>query len=161
MVDSHPKLEFAILRVEESYRIRLTQPLLRRVAWITGGEPVSGWLLVGSPGRCRLLSASEVGSDPHLQSLKMRITAEANTRSASPLDFHDEVSVALAARLLEVQITPPEPGWRLTIPRPIAAIMQIRPKESEVAGVFVQEHIELWTIETLRSSVARALTEIL
>lgn len=161
MVDSQPKLEFSILRVEESYRIRLTQPLIRRVAWITGAEPVSGWLLMGDPGRCRLLSASEVGSDPHLQSLKMRIIAEANTRSTNLLDFHDEFSVALAVRLLEVQITPPEPGWRLTLPRPIAAIMQVRPKESDVAGVFFQEHIEIWTVETLRSSVARPLTEIL
>jgi hypothetical protein len=161
MVENQPKLEFAILRVEESYRIRLTQPLLRRVAWITGVEPVSAWLLVGSPGRCRLLSSSEVGSDPLLQSLKMRITAEAGTRNANPLDFHDEVSVALAVRLLEVQITPPEPGWRLTLPRPIAAIMQVRPKESDVAGVFFQEHIEIWTVEMLRSSVARPLTEIL
>jgi len=161
MVDGQPKLEFAILRVEESYRIRLAQPLVRRVAWIAGNEPVSAWLLLGSPGRCRLLSASEVGGDPHLQSLKTRIAAEANTRSTNPLDFHDEVSVALAARLMEVQITPPEPGWRLTLPRPIAAIMQVRPKESDVAGVFVQEHIEVWTMETLRSSVARSLTDIL
>lgn len=161
MVENQPKLEFAILRVEESYRIRLPQPLSRRVAWITGSEPVPGWLLVGSPGRCRLLAASEVGNDPNLQSLRTRIATEASTRGTNRLEFHDEVSVALAARLLEVQITPPEPGWRLTLPRPIAAIMQVRPKESDVAAVFVQEHIEIWTIETLRSSVSRSLTEIL
>jgi hypothetical protein len=47
------------------------------------------------------------------------------------------------------------------LPRSIATIMQIRPGESDIAAVFLQGHIELWTIETLRSSVTTPLTQII
>ncbi len=160
MVDQS-NLEPSILRVEESYRIRLPQPLVRRVGWIAGNQAIGGWLLVDGPGRCRLFSASEADSDPNLQLLSARVSAEVNATRDNALEFHNEVSLALAFRLLPVQITPPEPGWRLTLPRLIAAIMQVRPGESEVAALFFQGHIELWTIETLRTAVVPRLTEIL
>jgi hypothetical protein len=116
---------------------------------------------MGSPGRCRLHSGAEVDNDTNFQSLRARIDAELNAPSTNALDFSDEVSVALALRLVSVQITPPEPGWRLMLPRSIATIMQIRPGESDIAAVFLQGHIELWTIETLRSSVTTPLTQII
>jgi len=147
--------------VDKHYRIVLPQTLLQQVGWITGKQPHDGWLLIGSPGRCRLLSATEVDSDANFQSLRARIAAELNAPSTNALEFHDEVSVALALRLVSVQITPPGPGWRLTLPKPIATIMQIRPGESDVAALVLQDHIELWTIETLRSSVATPLTQII
>jgi len=153
--------ESSILSVDKSYRIKIPESLVRRVGWITGDKPHAGWLLMGGPGRCRLLSAGEVDNHPDLQSLRARIEAELNTPSTNAFEFHDEASVGLALRLVPVQITPPEPGWRLTPPRPIAAIMQIRPGESDVAALFFQGHIEIWTIETLRSSVSTALTQII
>jgi hypothetical protein len=131
------------------------------VGWITGDRPVSAWLLLGSPGRCRLLSESEVDADHDLLSLRERITAEISASIATLIEFHDEVSTALALRLLPVQMTPPKPGWRITLPREIAAIMRVRPGESDLAALFTQNHIELWTIEVLRSAVSPPLTEIL
>ncbi len=116
---------------------------------------------MGSPGRCRLLSSTEVDKEADFQSLRARIDAELNAPSTDPLEFSDEVSVGLALRLMSVQIKPPDPAWRLTLPKPIASIMQIRPGESDVAALFLQGHIELWTIETLRSAVTPPLTEII
>jgi hypothetical protein len=81
--------------------------------------------------------------------------------SHNPLEFQDEVSAALAFRLMAVEITPRKPGWRLTIPRPVAAIMNIRPKDSDIAALFLQKHIELWTIDALRSAVNMPLTQII
>jgi len=109
-----------------------------------------------------LVSAAEVDSDPALQSLKARIAEELDARGNSALEFEGEVSVALIVRLVEVQLTHHEKsGWRLTLPRPIAAIMQLRPSESSLAAFFLQGHIEFWTMETLRSSVSTPLTEII
>ncbi len=154
--------EASILAVEASYRIRLPQPLCKRLSWIVGDQPLTAWLLLGSPGRCRLVSAAEVDSDPALQSLKARIAEELDARSTSALEFQGEVSAALIVRLLQVQLTRHETsGWRLTLPRPIAAIMQLHPSESSLAAFFLQDHIELWTMETLRSSVSTPLTEII
>lgn len=108
-----------------------------------------------------MLSTAEVDNDGDLQSLRARIDAELNVVSTSALEFNDEVSVALALRLVPVQIAPPKPAWRLMLPRPIAAIMQIRPGDSDVALLFLYGHIELWTIETLRSVVTTPLTQII
>ncbi len=126
-----------------------------------GDQPLYGWLLLDSPGRCRLLSAAEVENDPNFQSLRARIGAELNAPSSNLLEFQDEVSVALSLRVVPVEIAPPKPGWRLTLPRPIAAIMHIHPGVSEVAAFLLQGHIELWTIETLRSSVTTPLIRII
>jgi hypothetical protein len=154
-------LEANILSVDEAYRVTLPQSLCRQSDWISGDQPHSAWLLLGNSGRCRLLSATEVESDPTLQSLQARTTLELTEPSHNPLEFQDEVSAALAFRLMAVEITPRKPGWRLTLPRPVAAIMNIRPKDSDVAALFLQKHIELWTIEALRSAVNMPLTQII
>jgi hypothetical protein len=149
------------VKVDKSYRIVLPVALSQQVAWIAGDDPLFGWLLIGNPGRCRLLSPAEVENDAAVQSLLARIDAELSTIGSSMLDFHDEPSLALALRLVQVRIAPPEPGRRLTLPKAIAAIMQIRPGESEIALWFLHGHIELWTIETLRSAVSTPLTDII
>lgn len=160
--DNEAKSEANIIAVEKSYRIRFPQPLCKRVGWIVGDQPLAAWLLVGSPGRCRLLSAAEVSRDPDLQSLKAGIAEVLNAPSAGALEFQTEVSAGLTVRLAQVQLTRHETsGWRLTLPRPVAVIMQLRPAESSLAAFFLQDHIELWTMETLRSSVSTPLTEII
>jgi hypothetical protein len=158
---NQPTLEFSTVAVGSDLRIKIPKSLLPLASWITGDQPVSAWLLVGSPGRCRLLSATEVDANPNLSSLRDRIATELNTPSNNALEFRDKTSVALAVRLVPVRITPPDPGWRLALPGLIAAIMQIRPGESEIAALFVHGHIELWTIETLRAAVTTPLTEII
>jgi hypothetical protein len=154
-------LEYSILRVEASYRIRLPVPLLRRAGWVARDQPLDGWLLVGSPGRCKLLSVSDAENDANFQALLARISAELGIASTNSLAFHDEPSVALALRLVPIQITPPEPGWRLTLPRPIAAVMRITAGKSDIAALLFQGHIELWTIETLTSAMSIPLTELI
>jgi hypothetical protein len=69
--------------------------------------------------------------------------------------------VVLGLRLQPVEITPPGPGWRLAFPKTLATIMQICPKETSVALLDLQEHIEIWTLELLRASATKPLTEIL
>jgi hypothetical protein len=150
-----------IVKVDKSCRIILPVALSQQVDWIAGDDALFGWLLMGNSGRCRLLSLAEVENDTATQALRARIDAELRTVGSSMLEFHDEASLALALRLVQVRIAPPEPGRRLTLPKAIAAIMQIRPGESEVALWFLHGHIELWTIETLRSAVTTPLTEII
>jgi hypothetical protein len=149
-----------IVKVDKSCRIILPAALSRQIAWIAGDAPLFGWLLMGSPGRCRLLSSAEVERDAAAQTLRTRIDAELRTVESGTLDFRDEASLALALRLVQVRIAPPEPGWRFTLPRATAAIMRIRPGEDEVALWFLHGHIELWTIEALRSAVGTPLAEI-
>lgn len=151
--------ESSILRVDKSYRITLPQSLWQHVNWIRGDEPAKAWLAMENPGRCRLLSASDAESDASVKSLKARIEAELNRPIPNPLEFHDEAAIALALRLVSVQVTPPQPGWRLTFPRPIAAIMGLRPGESDIAGLFLHGYIEFWSVEVLRAAANTPLIQ--
>jgi hypothetical protein len=161
MEDTEAFQHASILTVEASYRIRLPQPLCNRVGWIVGDEPIVAWLLMGSSCRCRLFSGAEVDSDPDLRSLKDRIAEELKAAYDSPIEFQDVTALTLTLRLAQVQIKRHETsGWRLTLPRPIAAIMQLRPGESSLAVLIVQDHIELLTIEVLRASANAPLTNL-
>jgi hypothetical protein len=153
--------ESTTISVGKDLRVKLPQSFLPRVEWITGKQPLDAWLLVANAGRCRLISAAEVENDRNLQNLHARILAEIGAPTASAIEFHDEVSLALGLRLLPVEISPPDPGWRLMLPRILAAIMLIRPGESELGALLVQGHIEFWTVEELRSAVSPSLTQIL
>jgi hypothetical protein len=75
-------------------------------------------------------------------------------------DFRDEASAILGLRLFSIEINAPGPGWRLTIPKPLAAIMQVRPKESTVAMLLSGGHIEIWTLDLIRASVRVPLSEL-
>jgi hypothetical protein len=154
-------LESSIVRVDKYYRVVIPQAIGQRAGWVAGDQPLNAWILLGDCGRCRLMSAPQVEADTSLQSLRARIALEVDERTPNPVEFQDKVSLALALRLLPVQVTPPPPAWRLALPRPIAAIMGIRPGESDVALLFFHGHIELWTIETLRSAVATPLTDFI
>lgn len=150
-----------IVKVDKSCRLFIPTALAHRVDWITGEDSISGWLVVGTPGRCRLLSSADVENDATARSLRARIEADMRTGGSSILEFQDETALALGLRLIQVRLAPPEPGWRLTLPRAIAAIMQIQPGESEVALWLIHGRIELWTIQTLRSALTTPITEIL
>ena len=150
-----------VVKVDTSYRIVLPAALSKLVPWIVGDELLFGWLLMGSPGRYKLLSPAEIESDAATQSLRNRIGAELSAGGGSMLEFHDEASLALALRLVQVRIAPPDPGRRLTLPKVVAAMMQIRPGETDLAVWFLHGHIELWTIETLRSAATPQLSDFI
>src|ERR1039458_170522 len=105
-------MECTIVKVDQDNRILLPQGLLRHAKWITGNEPLSAWLLVGSPGRCRLLSSTDVEDDATCQILRATVDAETIQPTVAASEFRDEASVALGLRLLPIEITPRGPGWR-------------------------------------------------
>ena len=160
-VETNPDIEYYIVRVDTSYRVRLPVTLLKQGGWATNTQPIEACLLVGAPGRCRLLPAPELKNDPALQKLQARATAELTSRNANSLVFGDDSSVALALRLQLVKLFPFETAWRFTLPRSLAAVMQIMPGKSDIAALFLQGHIELWTIATLASAMSTPLTELI
>jgi hypothetical protein len=151
----------AILKVDQNHRVFLPETDLKGAGWVLGDVPLRGWLLVGGPGRCRLLSSAEFDGDPSCLSLRAAIDAAIGNPVKNAIEFPDEASAALSLRLFAIEVAPPGPGWRLTLPRPLAAIMQIRPKESSVALLHFQKYLEIWTLEALRASLAVPLAEMI
>lgn len=128
---------------------------------MTGVYALDGWLLVGSADRCRILSNIELDSDPELQKLQANITNEINTSSDSVLDFRAARLAALSLRLVPIEIKRYGPRWRFVIPQIVAVAMKIHPTESDVAALFLDGHIELWTIEMLRVAFDHPLSQLL
>lgn len=128
---------------------------------MTGVQTLEGWLLIGSADRCRILSTDEFSSDFELQKLQASITEEINTSSDSVFDFRAASLVALPLRLVPIELKPYGPRWRFVIPQIVAVAMKIHATESDVAALFLDEHIELWTIEMLRTAFDRPLSQLL
>jgi hypothetical protein len=150
-------MECSIVKIDQSYRFVLPQALSRSIGWLRGDDAVSALLLLGGPGRCRLLSEAEAESDASCRFLRS-IPDAGELRSLA--DFDEAATETLGLRLHSVEISPPGPGWRLTIPRALAAIMQIEPKES-IALLTLHKRIEIWTIGELRAAVASPLSDII
>ena len=111
-------MECTIVKVQKDYRIFLPEPYLAGTGWTLGDEPLKGWLLVAGPGRCRLLSSAEFDGDPACKSLLSAIDAEIDRPADNAVELRDAESVALGLRLIPIEISPPGPGWRLTLPKP-------------------------------------------
>jgi hypothetical protein len=154
-------MEFTVAKVEKDYRIFLPQPVLKCAEWISGNRRLTGWLLVGDQGRCRLLSPAVVDNDADYRSLRTAISTEHEQPEGGPLEFREEASMALVLRLQPVDVAPPGPGWRLTFPKVLAAIMRIRAKEDSVALLYSPGHVEIWSLDTLRASVSTPLSDLI
>jgi hypothetical protein len=153
-------MECSILKVDRSCRILLSKDILERAGWVPGDEPLKGWIVVGGPGRCRLLSSAEFEGDKGCLALKAAIDAELDQPTGSAIEFRDDALAVLGVRLIPIEIAPPGPGWRITLPRCLIEITRIRPGESSVALIFFHEHVEIWTLETLRAATAVPLAEL-
>lgn len=128
---------------------------------MTGVQALDGWLLVGSADRCRILSCSELDCDPELQKLQSNITNEINASSDSVLDFREATMAALPLRLVPIEINRFGSRWRLVIPQVVAVPMRIRAVHSDIVALFLDGHIELWTIEMLRAAFDHPLSLLL
>jgi hypothetical protein len=116
---------------------------------------------MGELGRYRLLSVGDVEANPNLKALRAKLSEQSNeTTKNDPLEFEDETSATLPLRLASVQLSPPRPGWRLTLPRAITTVMGVLPGEDEVALLISNGHIEIWTIEKLKSALRIPLADI-
>ena len=103
-------MECAIQRVDQDNRVLIPQSALKHVIWIAGSEPLKAWLLVGSPGRCRLLSNAEFEEDAGCQSLKASIEAEETRPAASIMEFRDDALVAFRTQARSGRNCPTRPG---------------------------------------------------
>jgi hypothetical protein len=118
---------------------------------MTGEESIGGWLLVVSSGRYRLLSEDQVQADPQLGSIHSLVTQGKTAAAMEPTEVQEVGRAALVARLLPTTITPPPPGWRVTIPK---LLKVLTPPECDLKQFVVllspEGYCEIWCTETLR-----------
>lgn len=150
-------IEFSTQRVDRDNRILLPHAFLKRTGWPIGTDPMRGWILLNGPGRCRLLPAALLGADAGFQQLRSKI---AEQKDQDAIDFEDDGLATLGLRLLPLELMPPGPGWRLTLPKVIATLMEIHRKESSVA-LLARKHVEIWTLEALRFAMTTPIADLI
>lgn len=125
--------EIHIVKFQKDYRLAIPRPLVPKLAWLKGDQAVKAYLLLNTPGRCRVVSADEAGKHEEIRALQQRIAGEVDRRAETILDFLEDISAILPYRLLLVDVKPPDPAWRIEMPKSLAAILQIHPGISELA----------------------------
>jgi hypothetical protein len=153
-------LQPTTVSVDRSGRIVIPQSWCAYAGWIHGTDPLNAWLLMGELGRYRLLSDADVEAHSTLRGLRAKISESNETTKSDLIEFEDEAFATLPLRLASVQLSPPRPGWRLTLPRAITTVMDVRPGEDEVALLISKGHIEIWAIEKLKSALRTPLADI-
>lgn len=153
-------MEYALAKVEKDYRIHIPKALLSNVGW--GPDDGAGaCVLLGSSGRCRLLAGGKLQNDPDCQKLQQEIDAASEEPLTSLLDFRDESRTVLPLRLLPVDVAPHGANYRMTLPKLLTSIFQVRPGEESVAVLVNQGHIEIWSFEALRTAITPPLQQLL
>lgn len=148
------------LAVDESYRVTIPQRFAKKVGWITGDRAIDAWMLVGSRVRVKLLSQAEVDTDPRIRYLQDRI-AEASLPNESLVEFQEDSLAVLPMRILRTEIRRRGRGWRLALPTAIAVMMRVQPAESDIAALFLSDHVEFWTIEAYSAACSKPLIQII
>lgn len=150
-----PRLEVVSL---EAGRLRLSKAMGMQ-AGLTGEKPVSGWLMVVSPGRFRLLWDSHSVNDTDF--LRVRASCEDAAARGHVLDLtSSNERAALSARLIESAASPHNSGWRITIPEEASYL--IRDDDGRLLfALVVAGYVELWSPETLRRALSVPIDEIL
>src|SRR6185437_2056838 len=103
--------EIHIVKFQKDYRLAIPRPLVPKVAWLKGDQAVKAYLLLNTPGRCRVVSADEAGKHEEIRALQQRIAGEVDRRAETILDFLEDISAILPYRLLLVDVKPPDPAW--------------------------------------------------
>jgi len=152
-------LEHAIAKIEKDYRVHVPKGLLSIVGWLPQHTNEAS-LLVGHSGRCRILSGTEVLTDPACQRLRDEIASSIEEPLDSVISFREDSITALPLRLLPLDLVPYHGGFRITLPRLVISIFQASPGQDSVALLVSQGHVELWSLQTLRVALNSQLDQL-
>jgi len=152
-------MEFTLLKVDRDYRVIIPVAALRSAGWVVVEDAIQGWLLLGESGRLKLITPERAQVDSEFQSLRRYVEEQAGRPIESAIYFRDPSLAILGLRLIPIEITASGPGRRLKLPRVVAAAFDIAPGVSSVALIADQE-IEIWNLETFRSSIAAPFPEL-
>ena len=135
-------------------RIPIPKHLSDRLQWLSGSEPVPGWLWMISAGRYRLLSDDQVKADPQLESLHSFIHQQELVPTVNPSASTTLQETCVIARLQPTQLKLNKSYWRLSFP---PALDEFVPSgcDKRSLSILLSPHgyLEIWYTEILRTSL--------
>jgi hypothetical protein len=122
--------------------------------WIAGTQEIKVWLLMGSFGRCRVLSERDIAADTGAIELIGKISVI--DAQLAPLEFDSEADAMFGYRIFESRLTNStskgHSQWRLRLPRALIRLWRLEPSQNDVAIRLWAGYIELWEINELKSA---------
>lgn len=159
MVNSGNKiLESDLTSVDlDGERIRLPAHLADK-AGLSGPVGKKAWLLVMAPGRYRLVTKTPE-EDSDLSRLIQYWKELGETGSA--LDVIDSSRAAMRARVIAIVVSPPPPGWRISLPKALLALVPKTEDRSRVLVFPVAGCIEFWFPDTFKRFGSTPFSDLL
>lgn len=139
-------------------RIPIPQKFSDRVRWISGTEQLRVWLLMLLPGRFRLLSDSQVQGDGTLSEIRSAIMDGPAELAGSAVGFESSERAAMIGRLIPVNLAPPGPCWRLTLPKPVLPDDKDRRR---FVFLFSLGYLEIWLLDVYKAAQALPLDSVI
>lgn len=149
----------AVSKPFDDRRLGIPRQFAEATGWISGNDPVGGYLVMLLPGRYRLISETEFGQTERLGALWERIALAAERTNRSALDFEDNASTTLGARLIYAEISPGS-EWRLSLPSAVTEVLGIDSKGDRAVVVLAGRYIEIWNRKTYLLSFEETVDEI-
>jgi len=150
--------------VDIAGRVRLPDACAAQLDWLQGKDAIHAWLLVVGLGRYRLLSDKQVRESARLNVVAERVSSHPQPdQEIEPFQAEDSSSAALAARLLQVRLSPLGPGWRLTLPKDRLGLFG-RPAtktDNTVYLLFSDGYLEIWSVDHLIESIQAPLDQVI
>lgn len=115
-------------------------------------------------GRHRLLSDEQVNKSERLKTIKLRSSNPPEPDpTVEPFEAESSASAAVTARLLPVTLSPPEPGWRFSIPKNALGLVGSGPDNNDrlVYLLFSDGYLEVWSVEHLADAVQAPLDKVI
>ena len=138
----------------DGHRIPLPKYLSERLSWLTGPQPVMGWLWMIAPGRYRLLSDDQVKADPYLDSLRNFICEQQLAPSGDPRAGANNEDASIIVRLQQVELKPNQAYWRLSFPAVLDEFVPAGCDKKSVSLILpLDGYLEVWYTEILRAAV--------
>jgi len=136
------------VRSGKDRRITIPQRHCDKIAWVTGGKTIRGWLLLLVPGRFRLLSDSDVESDKRLAQIRSLILDGPAELGGSPVEFESDPKAAITGRLVPVFI---DSAFRVVIPKELLASEK---EQWSFVVLFSSGFLEIWLLDVYNAALA-------
>lgn len=145
--------------VDDHDRIGIPKHISSSIPWLSGKTRIPVHLMMLRTDRYRVITEADMDSTPTLVAMRENIADTLTNPHATALSFADDASTLSALRLLETELSPPPPEWRIRLPRIIVDLLQVRPGREEVVVVLDRQFIEIWSVERFRSAFQTTLAE--
>lgn len=109
--------------------------------------------------RYRVVTHAEVDRTPSLAAMREKMAETTASPHGTVLDFADDASTVFNLRLLETQLSPPPPEWRIRLPKIVVDLLRVRPGKEEAVIVLDRQFIEIWSVERFHAAFQTTLGE--